>query len=105
VALLQSICGVNQADNLDACTQLRACKLLPASGVPSAADRALQLVLHLQVSQPLVPLVDEFASRLFAELDYMAEGRNAERFQVRRRQQYRACCAAFCTLHLLLCSM
>ncbi|WIA09229.1 hypothetical protein OEZ85_008638 [Tetradesmus obliquus] len=34
-----------------------------------------------QVSQPLVPLVDEFASRLFAELDYMAEGRNAERFQ------------------------
>lgn len=38
-------------------------------------------MLLLQVSQPLVPLVDEFASRLFAELDYMAEGRNAERFQ------------------------
>jgi hypothetical protein len=35
----------------------------------------------VQVSQALVPLVDEFASRLFAELDYMAEGRNAERFQ------------------------
>eukprot|EP00878_Enallax_costatus_P031030 GHUV01033859.1.p1 GENE.GHUV01033859.1~~GHUV01033859.1.p1 ORF type:complete len:615 (+),score=219.69 GHUV01033859.1:1031-2875(+) len=34
-----------------------------------------------QVSQPLVPLVDEFASRLFAELDYVAEGRNAEKFQ------------------------
>ena len=40
---------------------------------------------HLpQVSQPLVPLVDEFAARLFAELDYEQEGRNAERFQVRR---------------------
>jgi predicted unusual protein kinase regulating ubiquinone biosynthesis (AarF/ABC1/UbiB family) len=35
-----------------------------------------------QVSQPLVPLVDEFAARLFAELDYVAEGHNAERFQV-----------------------
>jgi predicted unusual protein kinase regulating ubiquinone biosynthesis (AarF/ABC1/UbiB family) len=35
-----------------------------------------------QVSQPLVPLVDEFAARLFAELDYVAEGRNAEKFQV-----------------------
>lgn len=32
------------------------------------------------ISQPLVPLVDEFAGRLFAELDYMQEGRNAERF-------------------------
>jgi len=36
----------------------------------------------LQVSQPLVPLVDEFASRLFQELDYVQEGKNAERFQV-----------------------
>lgn len=35
-----------------------------------------------QVSQPLVPLVDEFARRLFAELDYVAEGHNAERFRV-----------------------
>lgn len=34
-----------------------------------------------QVSQPLVPLVDEFASRLFQELDYVQEGKNAERFQ------------------------
>lgn len=38
-----------------------------------------------QVSQPLVPLVDEFAARLFGELDYMQEGRNAERFQAGRR--------------------
>ncbi len=33
--------------------------------------------------QPLVPLVDEFAARLFTELDYVQEGANAERFQVR----------------------
>lgn len=32
--------------------------------------------------QPLTPLVDEFASRLFGELDYMAEGRHAEKFAV-----------------------
>jgi predicted unusual protein kinase regulating ubiquinone biosynthesis (AarF/ABC1/UbiB family) len=31
-------------------------------------------------STPLVNIVDEFASRLFAELDYIKEGRNAERF-------------------------
>ena len=35
-----------------------------------------------QVSQPLVPLVDEFAARLFGELDYVQEGHNCERFQV-----------------------
>lgn len=33
-----------------------------------------------QVSQPLVPLVDEFAARLFGELDYVQEGRSAEKF-------------------------
>jgi predicted unusual protein kinase regulating ubiquinone biosynthesis (AarF/ABC1/UbiB family) len=32
------------------------------------------------VQQPLLPLVDEFASRLFAELDYVREGHSAERF-------------------------
>lgn len=32
------------------------------------------------ISQPLVPFVDEFAGRLFAELDYEQEGKNAERF-------------------------
>jgi len=36
-----------------------------------------------QISQPLTPLVDEFAGRLFGELDYLAEGRSAERFQAR----------------------
>ncbi|GMH40760.1 hypothetical protein BSKO_08664 [Bryopsis sp. KO-2023] len=33
------------------------------------------------VTQPLVPLVDEFAGRLFAELDYVMEGHNCERFR------------------------
>ncbi|GAB4814519.1 hypothetical protein N2152v2_001565 [Parachlorella kessleri] len=33
-----------------------------------------------QVSQPLVPLVDEFAARLFGELDYVQEGHNCEKF-------------------------
>lgn len=32
------------------------------------------------LSQPLVPLLDEFAARLFGELDYVAEGRNCEKF-------------------------
>lgn len=34
----------------------------------------------LQVTQDLVPLVDEFAQRLFGELDYLAEGRSCEKF-------------------------
>ena len=38
-------------------------------------------VVRLQI-QPLTPLVDEFAGRLFGELDYIQEGLNAERFQV-----------------------
>lgn len=33
-----------------------------------------------QLSQPLVPLVDEFAARLFGELDYVQEGKHAEKF-------------------------
>ncbi|KAL4858875.1 Protein ACTIVITY OF BC1 COMPLEX KINASE 3 [Chlorella vulgaris] len=33
-----------------------------------------------QLSQPLVPLVDEFAARLFGELDYIQEGKSAEKF-------------------------
>ena len=32
------------------------------------------------ISQPLVPLVDEFAQRLFGELDYVAEGQSCEKF-------------------------
>ena len=35
----------------------------------------------VQISQPLAPLVDEFAQRLFRELDYVEEGRSAEHFQ------------------------
>lgn len=45
----------------------------------AAFDRNIPAILPQ--TQPLVPLVDEFAGRLFAELDYMQEGRNAERFQ------------------------
>ena len=37
--------------------------------------------LQFQI-QPLVPLVDEFAGRLFSELDYVQEGKNAELFEV-----------------------
>lgn len=37
--------------------------------------------MQMQI-QPLTPLVDEFAGRLFGELDYIQEGLNAERFQV-----------------------
>ncbi|KAK9815500.1 hypothetical protein WJX72_004714 [[Myrmecia] bisecta] len=33
------------------------------------------------ISQRLVPLVDEFATRLFGELDYVAEGKSCEKFQ------------------------
>ncbi|KAL6760462.1 ABC1 family-domain-containing protein [Haematococcus lacustris] len=35
----------------------------------------------LGITQPLVPLVDEFAARLFTELDYVKEGHSCERFQ------------------------
>lgn len=30
---------------------------------------------QLRISQPLVPLVDEFAKRVFGELDYVQEGK------------------------------
>ena len=36
--------------------------------------------LAMQISQPLVPLVDEFAGRLFGELDYIQEGHSCEKF-------------------------
>lgn len=32
------------------------------------------------LSQPLVPLVDEFSARLFGELDYIQEGHQCEKF-------------------------
>ncbi|KAK9903264.1 hypothetical protein WJX75_001146 [Coccomyxa subellipsoidea] len=47
----------------------------------TAFDASLpRLNLPLQL-QPLTPLVDEFASRLFGELDYVQEGLSAEKFQ------------------------
>lgn len=60
----------------------------PAIGEGIAVDmvllRRLVKVIDARLdvlSQPLVPLVDEFAGRLFGELDYVQEGRNCERFQ------------------------
>ena len=40
----------------------------------------MPLPCAMQISQPLTPLVDEFAGRLFGELDYVQEGQNCERF-------------------------
>lgn len=60
----------------------------PAIGEGIAVDmvllRRLMAVVDTRLgilSQPLVPLVDEFAGRLFGELDYVQEGKNCERFQ------------------------
>lgn len=60
----------------------------PAIGEGIAVDmvllRRLMTVIDSQLdilSQPLVPLVDEFAGRLFGELDYVQEGKNCEKFQ------------------------
>ena len=46
--------------------------------IMKAVDRTLTPALG--ISQPLVPLVDEFADKLFKEMDYCAEGRNCEKF-------------------------
>ncbi|KAI8476423.1 MAG: ABC1 family-domain-containing protein [Monoraphidium minutum] len=39
------------------------------------------LLPQIGIAQPLVPLVDEFAARLFGELDYVQEGKSCEKFQ------------------------
>ena len=65
------------------------CKGPPRELFPTLDDHAPLLRLQsgrlfhsaVQISQPLAPLVDEFAQRLFRELDYDQEGRNAELFQ------------------------
>jgi hypothetical protein len=48
----------------------------------SAVCIALKFFSVMLQLQPLTPLVDEFASRLFGELDYVQEGLSAEKFQV-----------------------
>lgn len=48
----------------------------------SAVCIVLKLFSVMLQLQPLTPLVDEFASRLFGELDYVQEGLSAEKFQV-----------------------
>lgn len=60
----------------------------PAIGEGIAVDmvllRRLMMIVDSRLdilSQPLVPLVDEFAGRLFGELDYIQEGRNCEKFR------------------------
>lgn len=60
----------------------------PAIGEGIAVDmvllRRLMMVVDSRLdilSQPLVPLVDEFAGRLFGELDYIQEGKSCEKFQ------------------------
>jgi hypothetical protein len=51
-----------------------------------------------QISQPLVPLVDEFAARLFGELDYVQEGKSCEKFQVGGLAAHCRVCA--CVAHI-----
>ena len=66
-------------------------------------------MVRLQI-QPLTPLVDEFAGRLFGELDYIQEGLNAERFQVLALLLWRPLCPQLsdqhcscqCARHILL---
>ena len=62
-------------------------------------------VVRLQI-QPLTPLVDEFAGRLFGELDYIQEGLNAERFQVSAMSLWNQLsdqhCSCQCARHILL---
>jgi len=43
-------------------------------------SKAKVLSMLRQIPQPLVPLVDEFAMRLFGELDYIQEGHSCEKF-------------------------
>lgn len=51
-------------------------------GSKTLTHSLLWSILQQQILQPLVPLVDEFAARLFGELDYVMEGKNCEKFQV-----------------------
>ena len=55
-------------------------------------------VVRLQI-QPLTPLVDEFAGRLFGELDYIQEGLNAERFQVSALSLWNMLCSQISNHH------
>lgn len=51
----------------------------PLAMAPAAQTQSAPLAP--QITQRLVPLVDEFASRLFGELDYVQEGKNCEKFE------------------------
>lgn len=43
----------------------------PDRTTTNTSSSPISYVVPPQISQPLVPLVDEFAGRLFAELDYV----------------------------------
>ena len=44
-------------------------------------DENVDRIGDIEVAQPFAPLVDEFAVRLFGELDYIKEGENCEEFE------------------------
>ena len=44
-------------------------------------DENVDRIGDIEVAQPFAPLVDEFAVRLFGELDYLMEGANCEEFE------------------------
>ena len=62
------------------CIAVVACTTHPAAcGPPESVAQTLRPECCVQL-QPLLPLVDEFAARLFGELDYIQEGKNSEKF-------------------------
>jgi hypothetical protein len=75
--------GVHRATGMTVAVKVQR----PGIGEQVAVDmvllRRLTRAIDAQrfVSQELTPLVDEFAARLFGELDYVQEGRNCERFK------------------------
>ena len=89
------------------------CHAVPCCPDASCGPLTPSRSLPVQISQPLAPLVDEFAQRLFRELDYEQEGRNAEHFQqlygdvprvsVLILQPVSKCHAPFCSNHASAC--
>jgi len=75
--------GVHRATGREVAVKVQRPGIGEAVAVDMVLLRRLTRAVDAQriVSQPLTPLVDEFASRLFGELDYVQEGRNCERFR------------------------
>lgn len=53
----------------------------PKTSCHNRSLTCFRLIFKTKTVQELVPLVDEFAGRLFGELDYEMEGRSCEKFQ------------------------